>query len=99
MLKRIALTTLAAATFATATLASAAFMPAAAQGFGIYFGTPAPRYYAPPPPPPVQQVWVPAHWRWHHGRQVWIDGHWEPRGPAWNSGWNNGNRGWGWGHD
>lgn len=103
MLKRIALTTLAAAaTFTTAALAPAAVTPAAAQGFSIYFGSPQPRYYAPPP----QRVWVPAHWEWRHGRQVWVNGHWQyQQQPAWNTGWGNGwngngwNPGWGWGRD
>jgi len=76
MLKRIALTTLAAAaTFTTAALGPAAVTPAAAQGVSIYFGPPQPRYYA----PPVQRVWAPGYWTWHHGRQVWVDGHWVTR--------------------
>ena len=102
MLKRIALTTLAAAaTFTTVALAAAAVTPAVAQGFSIYFGSPQqPRYYAPQP----QRVWVPAHWAWHHGRRVWVNGHWQYQQPTWNTGWNNGwnngwNPGWGWGRD
>ena len=103
-MKRVALTTIAAASFLTVALGTAAVTPASAQSFGIHIGPPAPApyYYA----PPVQRVWVPGYWRWHHGRQVWVDGRWrggpppaaywrpspwQPQ-PAWN-------RGWGWGHD
>jgi hypothetical protein len=106
MMKRIALTALAAAaTFTTAALAPAVVTPAAAQSFGVYIGTPPqPRYYA----PPVQRVWAPGYWTWHHGRQVWVDGRWVNRavapapawGQGWSPGWNSGwNPGWGWGHD
>lgn len=90
MMKRIALTTIAAASFLTVALGTAAVTPASAQSFGVYIGRSAPApYYA----PPVQRVWVPGYWTWHHGRQVWVDGRW--RGgppPVWN-------RGWGRGHD
>lgn len=100
MMKRFAVTALAAAaTFTTATIAPAAVTPAAAQAFGVWIGTPQPqRYYAPPPPPryyapPVQRVWVPGYWTWHHGRQVWVDGRWVKErpvpafGPGWSPGW------------
>ncbi|MBN9514435.1 MAG: YXWGXW repeat-containing protein [Alphaproteobacteria bacterium] len=89
-MKRIALTTIAAASFLTVALGTAAVTPASAQSFGVYIGRSAPApYYA----PPVQRVWVPGYWTWHHGRQVWVDGRWRggPQ-PVWN-------RGWGWGHD
>lgn len=91
MMKRFALTALAAAaTFTTATIAPAAVTPVAAQAFGVWIGTPPPpRYYA----PPVQRVWVPGYWTWHHGRQVWVDGRWVKErpvpafGPGWSPGW------------
>lgn len=103
MMKRIALTTLAAASFLTVAVGTVAVAPASAQSFGVYIGTPPPApYYV----PPVQRVWVPGHWRWHHGRQVWVDSHWRggpPPAAYWRPGpwqpqpaWN---RGWGWGHD
>jgi Spy/CpxP family protein refolding chaperone len=102
MMKRIALTALAAAaTFTTAAFAPAVVAPAAAQSLGIYIGTPPqPRYYA----PPVQRVWAPGYWTWHHGRQVWVDGHWVTRtvapAPGWGPGWSPGwTPGWGWGRD
>lgn len=102
LMKRFALTALAAAaTFTTAALATAAVTPAAAQSFGVHIGAPQqPRYYA----PPVQRVWAPGYWTWHHGRQVWVEGRWVTRAvapaPAWSPGWNSRwNPGWGWGHD
>jgi hypothetical protein len=103
MLKRIALTTLAAAaTFTTAALAPSAITPAAAQGFSIYFGSPQPRHY-----PPPHCFCVPVRGPSPHGRRAWVNGHWRYQQPAWNSGWNNGwnngwngwNPGWGWGRD
>jgi hypothetical protein len=100
MMKRIALTTLAAAaTFTTAALAPAAVTPAAAQSLGIYIGTPPPVRYQYVPPVPAGYVWAPGYWRWDRGRQVWIDGRWmKPRhGHRWAPG--HWNRGWGWGHD
>ena len=78
MLKRIALTTLAAAaTLATATVATAPFQPAAAQ-VTITFGS--------PPPPPLYEVvpaarpgyvWAPGHYRLINDRYVWNPGVWQ----------------------
>ena len=103
MMKRFALTAIAAATFTTVALGTAIVTPAAAQSLGINIGTPAPYYYGPPVQyaPPVQRVWVPGAWQWYGGRQVWVDGRWAsgPRAPYWKpTPWH---RGWhhGWYHD
>jgi hypothetical protein len=77
MLKRIAITSLAAAAlFSTATVVTAPFAPAAAQ-ISITFGS--------PPPPPVYEVvpvpragyvWAPGHYRLINDRYVWRSGQW-----------------------
>lgn len=77
MLKRIALTTLAAAaTFAMTTAAMAPVTPAAAQ-VSITFGNPPPpaRYEAVPPGRPGY-VWAPGQWRLVNDQYVWQNGQW-----------------------
>jgi WXXGXW repeat (2 copies) len=27
----------------------------------------------------VYYVWVPGHWRWHHGQKYWVHGHYRVR--------------------
>ncbi len=76
MLKRIALTTLAAAaTFATATVALAPVTPAAAQ-VSITFGAPPPPRYEPIPVGRPGYVWAPGQWRLVNDQYVWQGGQW-----------------------
>ena len=81
MLKRIALTTLAAATFTTATVVMAPVTPAAAQ-VTITFGAPPPVRYEPVPPPRAGYVWAPGHWRFVNDRYVWMGGQWVQARPG-----------------
>src|SRR5260370_13719278 len=78
MLKRMAITSLAAAAlFSTATVVTAPFTPADAQ-VNIIFGSP------PPPPPryevvPVPRagyVWAPGHYTLVNDQPVWGPGRW-----------------------
>ena len=83
MLKRIALTTLAAAaTFTTATVAMAPVTPAAAQ-VSITFGSPPPPVrYEVVPAPRAGYVWAPGHWRLVNDQYVWIGGQWYQARPG-----------------
>jgi hypothetical protein len=76
MLKRIAITSLAAAAvFSTATVGMAT--PAAAQ-VGVTFGSPPPApVYEAVPAPRAGYLWAPGHYRLVNDRYVWSPGHWE----------------------
>jgi len=78
MLKRIAITSLAAAAvFSTATVALAPVTPAAAQ-VSVTFGSPPPApVYEAVPAPRAGYVWAPGHYRLVNDRYVWNPGHWE----------------------
>ena len=78
MLKRIAITSLAAAAvFSTATVAMAPVTPAAAQ-VSVTFGSPPPApVYEVVPAPRAGYVWAPGHYRLINDRYVWTPGHWE----------------------
>ena len=78
MLKRIALTTLAAAaTFAMTTAAMAPVTPAAAQ-VSITFGNPPPpARYEPVPAGRPGYVWAPGQWRLVNDQYVWQPGQWQ----------------------
>ena len=83
MLKRIALTTFAAAAaFTTATLVTAPVTPASAQ-VSITFGAPPPpvRYEAVPAPRPGY-VWAPGQWRLVNDQYVWYGGQWQQTRPG-----------------
>ncbi|MFI5001312.1 MAG: YXWGXW repeat-containing protein [Reyranellales bacterium] len=89
MMKRILITSLAAATISTlAIVAPAMFTPAAAQAyFNMSIGVPAPAYYYEPiPVPQVGYVWAPGYWRWEHDHRYWERGHW------YRHGWDHGHR-------
>ena len=102
MLRRVALTTFAAAAaFGTATIAAAPFSPADAQ-VTVTFG-------APPPPPPYEaipparpgHVWAPGHYRLVNDRYVWTPGSWQVARPGyvyvpdrWERYWDNGRERW-----
>jgi len=77
MLKRIAITSLAAAAlFSTATVATAALTPAAAQ-VSITFGAPPPPpIYEVVPAPRAGYVWAPGHYVLVNDRYVWTKGQW-----------------------
>ena len=77
MLKRMAITSLAAAAlFSTATVVTAPFTPADAQ-VNITIGTPppAPLYEVVPAPRPGY-VWAPGHYVLVNDRHVWTPGQW-----------------------
>jgi hypothetical protein len=79
MMKRILITSLAAATISTlAIVAPTMFTPAAAQAnFNLSIGAPAPAYYYEPVPAP-QYVWAPGYYG--YGHRYWVrDGYWEHR--------------------
>ena len=78
MLKRIAITSLAAAAvFSTATVALAPVPPAAAQ-VSVTFGSPPPApVYEAVPAPRAGYLWAPGHYRLVNDRYVWSPGHWE----------------------
>ena len=82
-MKRVALTTLAAAAaFGAATIAAAPFSPADAQ-VTVTFG-------APPPPPPYEaipparpgHIWAPGHYRLVNDQYVWTPGSWQVARPG-----------------
>ena len=78
MLKRIALTTLAAAaTFGVVSGVTAPLTPAFSQ-VNITFGAPPPpvRYEAVPAPRPGY-VWAPGHWRLVNDQHAWVPGQWQ----------------------
>jgi hypothetical protein len=78
MLKRIALTTLAAAAaFTASSVAMAPLTPAVAQ-VNITFGSPPPpvRYEA-VPAPRSGYVWAPGHWRLVNDQHAWVPGQWQ----------------------
>jgi hypothetical protein len=83
MLKRIALTTLAAAaTFAMTTAAMAPVTPAAAQ-VSITFGNPPPpARYEPVPAGRPGYVWAPGQWRLVNDQYVWQNGQWYQARPG-----------------
>ena len=77
MLKRMAITSLAAAAlFSTATVVATPFSPAEAQ-VSITFGSPPPpaRYEAVPAPRPGY-VWAPGHYELINDQYVWRPGQW-----------------------
>ncbi len=83
MLKRIAITSLAAAAlFSTATVVTAPFTPADAQ-VSITFGSPPPppRYEA-VPAPRAGYVWAPGHYRLINDQYVWTRGQWMAARPG-----------------
>ena len=78
MLRRIALTTLAAAAaFTVVSGVTAPLMPAASQ-VNITFGSPPPpvRYEA-VPAPRAGYVWAPGHWRLVNDQHAWVPGQWQ----------------------
>jgi len=78
MLKRIAITSLAAAAvFSTATVALAPVTPAAAQVSVTFGSPPPPAVYEAVPAPRGGYVWAPGHYRLLNDRYVWNPGHWE----------------------
>jgi hypothetical protein len=77
MLKRIAITSLAAAAlFSTATVLTAPLTPANAQ-VSITFGSPPPPLrYEVVPAPRTGYVWAPGHYELIHDQYVWRSGEW-----------------------
>jgi WXXGXW repeat (2 copies) len=77
MLKRLAITSLAAAAFlSTATVITAPFTPANAQ-VSITFGAPPPPpRYEVVPAPRAGYVWAPGHYELVRDQYVWIPGQW-----------------------
>ena len=75
MLRRIAITTLAAAAvLSTATVVTAPLSPAEAQ-VTVTFGPPAP-VYEPIPAPRPGYTWAQGHHRYDGNRYVWVPGRW-----------------------
>lgn len=82
MIKRVALTTLAAAAaFGTATIAAAPFSPADAQ-VTVIFGAPPPPPYEAIPPARRGQIWAPGHYRLVNDQYVWTPGTWQAARPG-----------------
>jgi hypothetical protein len=82
MLKRIAITSLAAAAlFSTAAVATASLTPAAAQ-VNITFGAPPPPVYEAVPVPRAGYVWAPGHYVLVNDRYVWTRGQWMAERPG-----------------
>ncbi len=79
MMKRILITSLAAATISMlAIVAPAMFTPAAAQAsMNLSIGAPAPVYYEPVPALRVGYAWAPGYWRWERDHRYWERGRWE----------------------
>ena len=78
MLKRIAITSLAAAAFLSTAVATASFTPAAAQ-VSVTFGSPPPApVYEVVPAPRAGYVWAPGHYVLVNDRYVWTRGQWLP---------------------
>jgi hypothetical protein len=77
MLKRMAITSLAAAAFfSTATVVTAPFTPADAQ-VSITFGSPPPPpRYEVVPAPRTGHIWAPGHYELIHDQYVWRPGQW-----------------------
>jgi hypothetical protein len=76
MLKRMAITSLAAAAFlSTATVVTAPFTPAEAQ-VSITFGAPPPPRYEVVPAPRAGYVWAPGHYELVRDQYVWVPGQW-----------------------
>ena len=77
MLKRMAITSLAAAAFfSTATVVTAPFTPADAQ-VSITFGSPPPPpRYEVVPAPRAGYVWAPGHYELINDQYVWRPGQW-----------------------
>ena len=81
MLRRIAITTLAAAAvLSTATVVTAPLSPAQAQ-VTVTFGPPAP-IYEPIPAPRHGYTWAPGFHRYDGGRYVWVPGRWVAARPG-----------------
>ena len=94
MMKRILITSLAAAAISSlAIVAPAIFTPAAAQAsMNLSIGVPGPAYYYEPVPAPrVGYVWAPGYWRWEHDRHVWYHGRWD-HDRYYHHGWNHRHR-------
>jgi len=83
MLKRIAITSLAAAAFlSTATVVTAPFTPANAQ-VNITFGSPPPPpRYEVVPAPRAGYVWAPGHYELINDQYVWRPGQWLTERPG-----------------
>jgi hypothetical protein len=82
MLKRIAITSLAAAAlFSTAAMASAWLTPAAAQ-INVTIGTPPPPVYEAVPASRAGYVWAPGHYVLVNDRYVWTRGQWIAERPG-----------------
>ncbi len=83
MLKRIALTTFAAAaTFALATAALTPVTPAAAQVTITFGSPPPPMRYEVVPAPRAGYVWAPGHWRLVNDQYAWQGGQWYQARPG-----------------
>jgi WXXGXW repeat (2 copies) len=77
MLKRMAITSLAAAAFfSTATVVTAPFTPADAQVSIIFGSPPPPPRYEVVPAPRAGHVWAPGHYELIHDQYVWRPGQW-----------------------
>jgi hypothetical protein len=82
MLKRMAITSLAAAAFfSTATVVTAPFTPADAQ-VSITFGAPPPPRYEVAPAPRTGYVWAPGHYQLVNDQYVWVPGQWMTARPG-----------------
>ena len=83
MLKRMAITSLAAAAFfSTATVVTAPFTPADAQ-VSITFGSPPPPpRYEVMPAPRAGYVWAPGHYELINDQYVWRPGQWMTERPG-----------------
>src|ERR687897_3443802 len=83
MLKRMAITSLAAAAFfSTATVVTAPFAPADAQ-VSITFGSPPPPpRYEVLPAPRAGYVWAPGHYERYRDQYVWRPGQWMVERPG-----------------
>jgi hypothetical protein len=77
MLKRIAITSLAAAAFlSTATVVTAPFTPAKAQVSIIFGAPPPPPRYEVVPAPRAGYAWAPGHYELVRDQYVWVPGQW-----------------------
>jgi hypothetical protein len=77
MLKRLAITSLAAAAFlSTATVITAPFSPANAQVTITFGAPPPPPRYEVVPVPRAGYIWAPGHYELVRDQYVWIPGQW-----------------------
>ena len=77
MLKRLAITSLAAAAFfSTATVVTAPFTPADAQVTITFGSPPPPPRYEVVPAPRSGYIWAPGHYELIHDQYVWRPGQW-----------------------